>query len=217
MIDLMHPRDQRDDAAEPVDENPADDRAPVADDDVLGGARTEHIDDLSSRFDAARRHGRRRRVVTTVAIVVIVALAASTGVLAWQRHDTSASAAARAQATAAARADAAALATYSYTDLAGFLRHVKAISTPGFSASFAKGASSLTSILTQYKATSSAKVLTAGVVSSNANSASVLVVISQTVANSAASTPSAQTEAFTYGMVRRGGHWLLDTATAVGH
>ncbi|MCU4186872.1 hypothetical protein K6U06_21075 [Acidiferrimicrobium sp. IK] len=171
--------------------------------------------------DAPRRAGRARRlfshltVARTMVSVVLIAALGAAGWFAYQNHTNSAAAADRAAAVNAAKSDALALATYDYNHLNQFFAEVKSFSTPGFGTTFNKGAQSLVKVLTQYKATSSAKLASYGVKSASGNRVTVLVVVDQTVANSASKTPSAQTEAFEYTMVHQGGRWLLDVAASV--
>ena len=69
----------------------------------------------------------------------------------------------RTSAVAAAKADAIDVATYSYLHLHRDFGRVEAESTPSFRRSFIRSSDSLSKVLVQYKATASAKVLTAAV------------------------------------------------------
>jgi Mce-associated membrane protein len=160
-------------------------------------------------------HGAGPRWRRAVAGAVVLAVAAAAAWFAYQDYSRPSTGSAQAAAAKAAQSDAVALSTYRYTDLDGFFGSVKSFSTAGFSSSFTKGAQSLVKILTQYKAVSTGKVASFGVTSFGGGKASVLVMVDQTVANSATKTPTAETEAFEFGMVEQGGRWLLNAETAV--
>lgn len=165
------------------------------------------------RMRRALSHLDRVRAAAGLVIVVLLVVA---GWFAWRDHDSSATLSDRTAAASAARTDAVALATYDYAHLDQFFTRVKRFSTPGFATQFTKGAQSLNKILVQYKAHSTGKLQSYGVKGSHGDRITVLVVVSQTVANSASNgSPSNQTEAFEYGMVPSGGRWLLDAATSV--
>lgn len=175
--------------------------------DAEGAARSPGV---SSRPRFRRLQLRRPRPAVAAVAAVMVLLAAATAWLGSDRVSSGDLASARAQATSAARVVATEMATYSYQSLNKEFAAVERHSTPSFAATFKKQSSSLVSTLQKYKATSSGTVRVAGVVQASASSAQVLVIVDQTIHNTAISTPSPQVNGLLLTMVHRDGHWLLE-------
>jgi Mce-associated membrane protein len=157
------------------------------------------------------RSRRRLGAVEIVGLLVIVGLAAGLIVSRVQLSNANSLNGQRAGAVAAARADAGDVATYSYLHLHRDFARVEAESTPSFRGSFIKSSDGLTKVLTQYKATASAKVLSAGVVSLTASRAVVILFVNQTVTNTAqtGNAPTTDNSRIEVTLQRSGNRWLL--------
>ncbi|MDA8273995.1 MAG: hypothetical protein M0029_01275 [Actinomycetota bacterium] len=203
-------------AADPEAQPPGSDTGTQDDDDGDGGvAIGPGTGEPPGAADG--KIGRRRRQIRlrflsparVAASVTIVVLAAATGWLGWDRSQSDALNAARSQAIAAASAVATKMATYSYTSLAPAFAAVEHDSTKAFAATYKKQSASLSGVLGQYKATSHGKVTVAAAEHVSASRVQVLVIVDQTIANSASSTPSTQANGLLLTMVHQGGRWLL--------
>ncbi len=103
------------------------------------------------------------------------------------------------------------MATYSYRHLQRDFGRVEAESTPSFRRSFIESSDSLAKVLTQYKATATAKILSAGLVSINPTKAVVILFVNQSVVNSAQSGgPTTDNSRVEVTLVDSGGRWLLE-------
>lgn len=152
----------------------------------------------------------RRRLKPLSAAVLILALAGSSGWLGWDRVQADSLGAARADATRSAVAVATRMADYSYQSLAKDFAAVEQASTAAFAATFKKQSASLERILQQYHASSSGQVADAAAEKWSTKQAEVLVLVTQTVHNSANSKPSPQQNGLLLTMVHQHGRWLLD-------
>ena len=146
--------------------------------------------------------------------VVAVLLAAAVIVLAVMVSDRSTTDGLRSSALSAARTDGVLLSSYDYRNLNGpgsAWAKVEAASTPTFRKNFLATSADLGKLLTQYNATATGKVLTAGLVSVTGSRAVVLLFIDQTVDNTAqkgqASTQPLRSQLT---LARQGGRWLID-------
>jgi Mce-associated membrane protein len=150
-------------------------------------------------------------MVKVMGAVIVVALVAALVVTQLQLSDLRSQNNDRTTVLAIARVDAADVATYSYAHLTHDFGQVEAAATPSFRRSFATSSAALTKVLRQYKATATAKVLTAGLVSLSSTQAVVILFVNQTVSNSAAkSGPSTDDSRIEVTLVHTGGRWLLN-------
>ena len=94
--------------------------------------------------------------------LLVIVLVVATAILGWRDYRLGQVDQARQDATSAASKDAVTMATYSYTSLSKNFRSVEAQATPAFARQFKQSSAALTPVLTQYKASSSASVVTAG-------------------------------------------------------
>jgi Mce-associated membrane protein len=160
---------------------------------------------------APRESSARRRfgIVEVVALIVIVVLAVALIVSRVQLSNQDSLNADRSSAVAAAKADAIDVATYSYLHLHRDFGKVEAESTPSFRRSFIRSSGGLSKVLVQYKATASAKVLTAAVQSISDSKAVVLLFVNQSVANSAQQGASTDDSRIEVTLAHSGNRWLL--------
>ncbi len=93
---------------------------------------------------------------------------------------------------------------------------VLAGSTGAFKAEFSAQSSQLKTLVTSNKAVSKGKVLRAGLVSYDADSARVLLVVDADVTNSSAATPVARHYRMQVDLNRSGGQWLAAQLQFVG-
>ena len=118
---------------------------------------------------------------------------------------------ASAGALAAARVYTVQLASYDYRHLDQDFNTVKQNSSTSFRASFTQSSGALASILAKYKATASAKVVAAGVVSASSSRVVVLAFLQQTVTNSTQkSGPQTDQSRVQMTLVHAHGRWLID-------
>jgi Mce-associated membrane protein len=120
---------------------------------------------------------------------------------------------ARTSAMASGRTYALELAGYNYRTLGHDFGLVLSHSTPSFRHSFIQTSNALKKTLTQYHATSTAKVVSAGVVTASPSRASVLVFLDQTISNTNAKKPSTERSQVELGLVKVNGNWLINTVT----
>jgi Mce-associated membrane protein len=117
----------------------------------------------------------------------------------------------RTSALAAARIGASDVATYSYSHLHRDFAKVEGESTPAFRRSFIQSSGGLTKVLTQYKATATAKVLASGISSISSSKAVAILFVNQTVENTAQKGgPTTDDSRIEITLVRSGGRWLID-------
>ena len=168
----------------------------------------------AERRDASAR--RRFLVIEAVSLVVIIGLVVALVVSQVQLSDQSSLNADRASAVAAAKVFAHDVATYSYRHLHRDFGRVESESTPSFRRDFIRSSDSLSKVLVQYKATATAKVLSAGVSSVSSGKAVVLLFVNQSVANSSQQGVNTDDSRIEVTMVRGDGRWLLQDLKVVG-
>ena len=149
-------------------------------------------------------------VVVAVAAVVLSATALSRLSAASDRSDR------REAILDSARQQAVNFTTLDYQHLDRDLGRVLAGSTGDFRKQFKAGTKNLTDLVTQNRAVSRGEVLDAGIVSSDADSARVLVVADSTVTNAADSQPQKRHYRMQLDMVRSGDRWLVSDLQFVG-
>lgn len=156
------------------------------------------------------RSRRRLRFRTILVAALVLSLIGVTGWLGWDRLQSNNLTSARAAATRSAVAVATKMADYSYQSLSKDFAAVEEASTPAFGQTFKKQSASLISVLQKYQAASSGQVSDAAVEKWSTSRAEILVIVSQTVKNTATSSPSPQENALLLSMVHQHGRWLLD-------
>ena len=168
----------------------------------------------AERRDASAR--RRFLIIEAVSLVVIIGLVVALVVSQVQLSDQNSLNADRASAVAAAKVFAHDVATYSYRHLHRDFGRVESESTPSFRRDFIRSSDSLSKVLVQYKATATAKVLSAGVSSVSSGKAVVLLFVNQSVANSSQQGVNTDDSRIEVTMVRGDGRWLLQDLKVVG-
>jgi Mce-associated membrane protein len=149
-------------------------------------------------------------VLVAVAAVVLSATALSRLDLAQDRDDR------REAVLAAARQASVNFTTLDYQHLDRDLGRVLADATGDFRKQFRSGTTQLTTLVTENKAVSRGEVLDVGLVSSDDDSARVLVVADSTVTNAAESTPQKRHYRMQLDLVRHGDRWLVSDLQFVG-
>jgi Mce-associated membrane protein len=163
-----------------------------------------------------RRLSGNRLAVALLTLVAVAALVA-TGVLAPRISAASARDDRRDAVLHAARQQAVNFTTLDYRHLDRDLGRVLAASTGDFRKQFRAGTKDLTQLVTQNKAIARGEVLDAGLVSSDADSARVLVVADSTVTNTGSPKPEKRHYRIQMDLVRaHGGRWLVSDLTFVG-
>jgi Mce-associated membrane protein len=155
-----------------------------------------------------------------LALVAVAALVA-TGVLAPKISAASARDDRRTEVLQAARQQAVNFTTLDYRHLDRDLGRVVAGSTGEFRKQFRSGTKDLTRLVTDNKAVSTGEVLSAGLVSSDADSARVLVVADSTVVNTGSPKGEKRHYRIQMDLVRHAGSagrsgWLVSDLTFVG-
>lgn len=145
------------------------------------------------------------------AAVILVAAVVVLGLIA---HGQSSTNSLRSSALVAAKSDGVLLSSYDYRNLTGpgsAWSKVEKAATPSFRRSFLSTSGTLGKLLTQYNATATGKVVSAGVASLSSSRAVVLLFIDQTVNNSVQKTASATQPLRTQvTLVRQNGTWLIN-------
>jgi Mce-associated membrane protein len=150
------------------------------------------------------------QVAAAVVIVLLVAALVVTQLQLSNANGRTGLTSDQTSAVAAARTYAADVATYDYRHLTQSFAKVEAESTPSFKSSFIKSSNGLSKVLVQYKATATAKVLTAGLVSQTSSQAVVIVFVNQTVANTTdKGTSTTDDSRIKVTVDRSNGRWLL--------
>ena len=164
--------------------------------------------------------GRRRLPTRAVVLALIVVLAVAAAVLAGTSLARVSAASDRADRRAAvldaARQQAVNFTTLDYRHLDRDLGRVLRGATGDFRRQFRSGTKDLSSLVTENKAVSRGEVLDAGLVSSDADSARVLVVADSTVTNAADPEPQKRHYRMQLDLVRHGGRWLVSDLQFVG-
>jgi Mce-associated membrane protein len=156
---------------------------------------------------------RRIGLVEGVGLAVIVILLVALIVTKLQLSNQDSLNADRTSAITAAENDAVDVASYSYKDLSKDFGRVKAESTPSFRATFTKSSDALSKVLTQYKATATAVVKAAGVVSVSSSKAVVILFVNQSVTNTAQKGTTTDESRVKVTLENSGGKWLLEGLT----
>lgn len=125
----------------------------------------------------------------------------------------SALASARTSALAVARTDAVQLASYDYRHLDRDFAIVAGNTTSSFRRSFTQSSDALKSTLLKFKATATASVVSAGLVSASTSKAVALVLLDQRIANSTQKAPTTDRSQVEITLVSSGGRWLIDQVT----
>ncbi len=166
--------------------------------------------DASAQPSRLRRFGRAlRRPRTLVPLVVIVVLL---GVLGWgvtMLRDKNQTENARTSALDAGRRYATDLATYSYQNLDNNMSMVRAHSAGEFSGQYQQVASNLKDLILKYQSNSSAKIIQAGLVNGNRDTAEVIVFLDQTVTNTNSPQPRVDRNRMQLSLIRQDGEWKL--------
>lgn len=148
-----------------------------------------------------------------VAVVLLLVAAAVLGVRWKQARDREQR---YADVVAAARAETIAFTTLDYRDLGTSVDRVLAGATGQFKQQFSASRQQLESLSTRNRSVSRGKVLTAGVVSIDADSARVVVVADSTVTNVNAPKPQPRHYRLSLDLVRVDGQWLTSDLQFVG-
>jgi Mce-associated membrane protein len=160
---------------------------------------------------ATTRTARSRWSVVLVVLAVVLALVAValtiTGV-AHRRH-LSALDQARTQAVAAGRQAIINLDAISAATLDADLKRVQAGSTGKFKQLFTSSEATLRDLYPKQKTTSSGTIRAAAVVSSNLDTATLLIASDRSVTDATTTKPALQTSRWIVVMEKHGGHWLM--------
>lgn len=161
---------------------------------------------------AARRLG-----WLAVALAVVVVALVCTGVVVGLRwRDARAQERRYDDVLAAARAETTAFTTLDYHDLNPSIDRVLAGATGDFKKQFAASREQLTSLSTRNRSVSKGRVLSAGVVSMDQDSARVAVVADSTVTNVNATTPQPRHYRLSLDLVLEDGQWRTSDLQFVG-
>ena len=144
----------------------------------------EH-DGSGEPVDNAPRPRRRRRIATTALAVLAVGLVALAAFLGYEVRSADLADQARQDAVTAARQSALNITSIGTKDFAGDVAHVLDGSTGQFRQDFASRTGELEGLLKDNQVSAVGRILDAGVVRSDRNSATVLVVVDSTVKNKA--------------------------------
>lgn len=153
----------------------------------------------------------------TVALgVMVVVLLCATVVLGLRWHDARAKQDRYDEVLAAARAETIAFTTLDYHDLGSSVNRVLAGATGDFKKQFSASRAQLASLSTRNKSVSRGRVLSAGVVSMDGDSARVAVVADSTVTNVNAPTPQPRHYRLALDLVLQDGQWRTSDLQFVG-
>jgi Mce-associated membrane protein len=151
------------------------------------------------------------RIVTAI---VIIALLASTACFAylWAQRGRSQSRASADQASvlAAGKTYAINLSSYNYKNLDANFKTVTAHSTGSFAKQYKTVSGNLTTLISKYKATSTATVIGEAVQSLKGNEAVLLLFVDQKISNTSTKSPQTDSSRMRMTLVRSHGQWLLD-------
>jgi Mce-associated membrane protein len=186
---------------------------------VLEAAADTEVTDPLEETDA--KSGRPQRVrgfvsshfgtlaVGFVALILAVALVLSI----TQLNNKSALESSRASALGAARTYAQQIGGYNYNSLNADFGKVLSNSTPSFRHSYSQSSNALKSTLVKYKASATATVISAGIISATTNSASVLVDLNQVVKNTLTKSSTTSRSQISMNLSRSNGKWLINNVT----
>ncbi|WP_163567657.1 hypothetical protein [Fodinicola feengrottensis] len=150
-----------------------------------------------------------RGVVACVLVVLMVALAALIGWQAWQLTSNQTTAARQAAVVAAARDAAQNLLSYNYTTIDRDQQRVVDRTTGDFKDQYTAGQAQIKSQAVKLKGSSTAQILEAGLVSSDKDSATVLVSADVTAKSSQDTKGTVRHLRMQEQMSYQGGRWLL--------
>jgi Mce-associated membrane protein len=158
----------------------------------------------------------KRRMALAVLAVLTVAALVGIGVLVPRISSAAARDGQRADVLHVARQETVNFTTLDYRHLDRDLGRVLRGSTGDFRKQFQAGSKNLTSLVTANKAVAKGQVLDAGLVSSDADSAVVLVVADSTVTNTASPKGEQRHYRLQLSLVLHDGQWLVSDLTFVG-
>jgi len=162
---------------------------------------------------ALRVRARTVRIISVVLAIVLV-VAAATAVMLWRKaHATSEREAARAAATNVATQFALRVDTFDGKDIDQYGKSIQALLTTKYKADFDKQFEPFKELYTEAKATSTGKILVSGVGSSDADSATVLVVHDAQVKSTVGD--QQRHHRWSIDLVEVEGKWLVDEFTPV--
>lgn len=163
--------------------------------------------------------GRLRRaapVLVMVLAVLLVALLAAGGVLAYQLREIRSAQERRAAVLHAARQQVLDFTTLDYRHFDRDAERVLDGATGDFRNQFQRSSKQLSELVQENKAVSKGEVLSAGIVSADADSARVIVVADSTVTNASTEEPRARHYRLQVDMVHKDGRWLASDIRFVG-
>ncbi|MFZ0665499.1 MAG: hypothetical protein WAM97_07065 [Acidimicrobiales bacterium] len=120
---------------------------------------------------------------------------------------------ARTSALASARTYAAEMAGYTYQNLTHDFAVVESNSTPAFQHNFLLSSNALKSTLVKYHASATASIVSAGIVSATATSATVLLLVDQKVKNSVEKNSTTDRNQLLMNLSHVNGKWLISNVT----
>lgn len=167
-----------------------------------------------SRFRPTR--GRLRRAAPSVLVALLVALLALGGVLGYQLRELRAAEERRAAILHAARQQALDFTTLDYRHFDRDAGRVLDGATGNFRNQFQRSLEQLSELVQENKATSKGEVLSAGIVSADADSARVIVVADSEVTNASTEGPRPRHYRLQVDMVHKDGRWLASDIRFVG-
>lgn len=182
------------------------DAGKVAQDQILTDAAPTDAPVADAVEPGSRRTLTRRAMAALAAAVVLLGLLGWGTYTIWQSHQQEQ---ARTDALNAGRRYATDLATYSFENLDNNLSVVRGNSVGEFAGQYTQVASSLKDMIVQYKATSSAEIIQAGLASADRDSAEVIVFLDQTVTNSNSPEPRVDRNRMQLSLVHEDGNWKL--------
>jgi len=141
-----------------------------------------------------------------VVTVVLLGVLGWGATMLWDKNQTEN---ARSSALDAGRRYATDLATYSYQNLDNNMSVVRAHSAGEFSGQYQQVASNLKDLILKYQSNSSAKIIQAGLVNGNRDTAEVLVFLDQTVTNTNSPQPRVDRNRMQLSLIRQDGDWKL--------
>lgn len=157
--------------------------------------------------DGASLRRSREAILTVALLIVAVLLVVAATLLALRVRSDQRADAARAEALHAARQEAVNLVTLDYRHVDGDVTSVLAGATGDFREQYAKGATQVKKVVTANQVRSTGSALEAGIVSSDPDSVTVLVVVDSTVRNKADQTGQPRHYRMQLQMVRQGSTW----------
>lgn len=149
-----------------------------------------------------------RTSVHAILAVLFVGLLAASAVLAVQVRDARAQTAARDAALQAARQEAVNFVSLDYRQIKADVARVVAGATGDFRKQYQSGTAQIVDVVTKNQVVSTGTVLDAGVVASDSNSATVILAVDSSVANSSSKTPQLRHYRIQMTMSRNRDTWL---------